>query len=336
MGVRLPAEYQEVEYIESKGAQYFFTDIPIQDNLTVDSVQTFNGGDTYLFGGYTDTGFRICFNGYYASHLQSSYNGYYSWGSVNPDNTTKYHVVQTQKYGMQIGYVDGTQKLSSARTGMTPSGSGYCVAFGQRQQAGTVNEKYYGKVYSLKVLQDTKLLANYIPCYRKSDGEIGMYDLVLQKFYTNEGTGVFLKGNDVIDSISPLMVAWRRGLMGCKKTIGYTANIGFNPYGTSITQQEGHFITGFIPFDLSNGAINATGRWGGTYSSGAIPFMVFYDEDKNYLNYYSMTPTATGERTVTCSVKGTKFIRFHGYMEYIDECYFRDNTHNVILWQKGM
>ena len=36
-----------------------------------------------------------------------------------------------------------------------------------------------------------------IPCYRKSDDEVGMYDTVSRTFYTNAGTGTFLKGADV-------------------------------------------------------------------------------------------------------------------------------------------
>lgn len=38
---------------------------------------------------------------------------------------------------------------------------------------------------------------NLVPCYRKSDGEIGMYDLVNGVFYTNSGSGTFIKGDDV-------------------------------------------------------------------------------------------------------------------------------------------
>lgn len=39
---------------------------------------------------------------------------------------------------------------------------------------------------------------NLIPCYRIVDNEIGMYDLVSNTFYTNAGTGTFIKGPDVI------------------------------------------------------------------------------------------------------------------------------------------
>lgn len=36
-----------------------------------------------------------------------------------------------------------------------------------------------------------------VPCYRKSDNEIGMYDMFSGNFYTNAGTGKFSKGSDI-------------------------------------------------------------------------------------------------------------------------------------------
>ena len=53
----------------------------------------------------------------------------------------------------------------------------------------------------------------FIPCYRKSDDKPGMYDLITKQFFINQGEGEFLVGPNVIDSISPLMVAWRRIMM---------------------------------------------------------------------------------------------------------------------------
>ena len=40
-------------------------------------------------------------------------------------------------------------------------------------------------------------IRNFVPCYRKSDNVIGLYDTVEGVFYTNAGTGSFTKGVDV-------------------------------------------------------------------------------------------------------------------------------------------
>lgn len=52
------------------------------------------------------------------------------------------------------------------------------------------------KIKYCKIFQDNTLEYNFIPCYRLSDNEIGLYDIENNKFYTNQGTGIFLKGNE--------------------------------------------------------------------------------------------------------------------------------------------
>lgn len=49
--------------------------------------------------------------------------------------------------------------------------------------------KYYDKTNTL--------ICDLVPCYRKSDGVIGMYDIARQSFLTNAGSGAFTKGADV-------------------------------------------------------------------------------------------------------------------------------------------
>jgi len=63
---------------------------------------------------------------------------------------------------------------------------------------------YYVKIYN----KNDKLIFNGIPCYCTTTvtnvegasceaGTIGLYDTVEGKFYTNKGTGTFVKGADV-------------------------------------------------------------------------------------------------------------------------------------------
>lgn len=62
------------------------------------------------------------------------------------------------------------------------------------------NEAKYVSEYRVFYLLHTRSgvpLLELIPCYRKSDGVIGMYDTVGKRFLTNAGTGSFTKGADV-------------------------------------------------------------------------------------------------------------------------------------------
>ena len=62
----------------------------------------------------------------------------------------------------------------------------------------------YRLVYSLLIIylfnnlfveyESNILVRNFVPCYRKSDNIIGMYDTITRTFYTNKGTDTFIKG----------------------------------------------------------------------------------------------------------------------------------------------
>ena len=54
-----------------------------------------------------------------------------------------------------------------------------------------------GRCSYFKILRNGELICNLIPCYRKLDAVIGMYNTVSQMFFTNAGTGSFTKGADV-------------------------------------------------------------------------------------------------------------------------------------------
>ena len=54
-----------------------------------------------------------------------------------------------------------------------------------------------GRLYYLQIWEDGVKLYDFIPCYRKTDNVIGLYEQVHQVFYTNSGTGSFQKGPDV-------------------------------------------------------------------------------------------------------------------------------------------
>ena len=54
-----------------------------------------------------------------------------------------------------------------------------------------------GKMYYAKVWNDGEPFIDAIPCYRKADGAICMYDLVADTFLQKSGSGTFIKGPDV-------------------------------------------------------------------------------------------------------------------------------------------
>lgn len=59
----------------------------------------------------------------------------------------------------------------------------------------------YGSInlYSLQMYLNNTIARDFVPCIRDSDGTVGMYDLVEQKFYGNAGSGSFTAGPEVIN-----------------------------------------------------------------------------------------------------------------------------------------
>lgn len=53
------------------------------------------------------------------------------------------------------------------------------------------------KWYYIKIREWTTQVRNFIPCYRKADWVIWLYDTIWQQFYTNQWSGTFTKWNDV-------------------------------------------------------------------------------------------------------------------------------------------
>ena len=76
----------------------------------------------------------------------------------------------------------------------------YTFYLGATNRNGSATLKPKLKIYGCKFYQDGVLIRDFIPCYNKTINKIGLYDLVESKFYTNAGTGEFLKGIDFIDS----------------------------------------------------------------------------------------------------------------------------------------
>ena len=53
------------------------------------------------------------------------------------------------------------------------------------------------RIYYFKIYENGVLVRNYVPCYRISDGVIGLYETVTGTFVTNAGEGTFTKGGNI-------------------------------------------------------------------------------------------------------------------------------------------
>ena len=201
----LPNEYTQVEYIQTSGTQYINTGLFPDSNLKIETkieVASTNQ-DISVFGSTTTTtGNSI--GSYY--HLTPYNNKWYygannsegNGGSYSPTIGTQYEIIfNDEDGGIKI---DGTS-IASNRTFVGIANSTLTIA-----RRGSSNNGRFGrfKYFYFKIYdKDTNtLVRDYIPCYRNIDGEVGLYDLVNDEFYSNTGTGEFTYGEEVNDILT--------------------------------------------------------------------------------------------------------------------------------------
>lgn len=198
LGPKLPVEYQEVEYIESPDTQY------INTSKTVDStcIISFDFQYVSIIGGYNRIFGARNGNGKGLLNIRSTGLDGGNFYLENRNTAWTNTAIDTNKHSITMDAVsgkmtfDGIEKLSNF--GIADNTEGTMWIFGTNQGGSTSNVRFF----NYKLIKNGQLEQNLIPCYRKSDNVIGMYDLVGKQFYTNQGTGIFLKGNDVNNTIS--------------------------------------------------------------------------------------------------------------------------------------
>lgn len=196
-GGGLPSVYQAVEWIGARGTQYLKTKVSASSNvdLYVEFMPvTGNTGDNVLFGSA---------NGTSAMYWCDIYSNTVYWryattvsGNLVILSWNAWHTTNTIK---NVIYIDGTIKLTVPNNPFAvpePYDKFWIFAL-NRSGTPLICKGINIRKFTLTDNTTNKELFNGIPCYRKSDGVIGMYDLVSEQFLTNQGTGTFTKGADI-------------------------------------------------------------------------------------------------------------------------------------------
>ena len=193
--VVLPSEYQPVEYIEGTGTQQFEIDfLPNQDTSSKGKYQiTDTSVGRMLFGSRTDSAKEFYGLNWGGGTPYKYYNSYYNGALVaGAFIDDQVHTFEKRKREL---YIDDT--LIHTHTYTSNWTAKYKTRIFACNTGGTVALWGIARIFWLQFFDGDRLAVDLIPCYRKSDGKIGMYDLVNDIFYTNQGSGTFLKGNNV-------------------------------------------------------------------------------------------------------------------------------------------
>lgn len=202
VNVALPADYQQVEYVGSNGGCQCLRFGGIKPREKADLAKWEIEIDCQLTGWDENAATNMIFS--YSSNGGGWFGYNNSVGKLALGTTSGMYFNDNKTYDRHqfqyyvendVAYVsreDGAT-ISRAVT-WTSGGFTYLNLFGNN-----VGTQYMCKcnVYSFKIYQDGELYASLVPCYRKSDGEIGFYDVARKIFCTNSGTDAFIKGSDV-------------------------------------------------------------------------------------------------------------------------------------------
>lgn len=198
----LPAEYQRVEWIQGAGNNTTY----ITTNIYPNSDMRF-----YFKGILNNTGYAGRPFGAYNTNSSSTWWGlgktYSPEGVVvavlgtNTQYNTNFdgsilHTIETTDDNMFL--LDGVNVGSINQPASKITASNKLTLF---YRNGLDNYYSNARIYEIKIKENGNLIAKFVPCYRKSDSEIGIYDTVSDIFYANEGTGTFTKGSNILDDV---------------------------------------------------------------------------------------------------------------------------------------
>lgn len=190
---RLPAEYQEVEWIKANDSAYIRTEVqPHRTTLYCDFAFPNPGNGQRMVYSYARN------NRFYTL---APYNG--KWSAITRDNNflntgvpfdiNRHCLVFNDADGNVL--LDGSVVATSPKFDLTDVG-GEVYLF-SNDESVFANNTFFGDVVFVDKDSSSEI-GRLVPCYCKADGEIGMYDLINGAFYSNHNTvGYFTKGDDV-------------------------------------------------------------------------------------------------------------------------------------------
>lgn len=191
-GGSLPDGYTELEYLQSTGTQYIDTGFKPSNYTRVVAdfmVDAWGSGTTFLFGAQTSNSQRYCL-------------GFSSSGTMRNDYGTQYTSIDIISAGTR--YTADKNKNVFTYSGSTQTWTQTAETFSNTLTMRLFARDYSsspgylkGKIYNLKIYNNTALVRNFVPAKRNSDGSLGLFDTVSKEFYTNAGTGTFVAGAEI-------------------------------------------------------------------------------------------------------------------------------------------
>ena len=194
----VPKEFQVVEYLESDGLSYIDTEVLSHSNMCAELQFEFT--EIPNDGGIIGTKYsgknreRLYFYHYFQGP-KLGYGNYFG-SEFNTQIGETYHVKTRLDVGNQYMYINENLIYQGQNTTYINTRLNFYIF--NLNTAGKEDGKYFtkAKLYFCKIWDNDDLIRYFIPVYRIEDNIPGLYDIINQKFYINQGTGNFLLGEN--------------------------------------------------------------------------------------------------------------------------------------------
>lgn len=285
---RLPSAYQEVEWIESSWTQWIDTWLYANQDTVVETkwnLVQYNSNVSYdkFYWTYWSN-WSNCF------FLQSNRPENYKIRTVNYSNNSSIRKIDslsaittgtdyTVKHSATEFWLNWVLQWSCSTISYTSPSTITIFAI---HDWSSVTQNVYLKLYYFKMYSWVTLVRDFVPCYRKSDGVIWMYDLVNNTFNTNQWSWVFTKWPDI---------SWRE----LKNAYIGEYQEGWQPWVNTLC---------YYPFDTdysdqSWNGYNLTNRWATTiWTKWGVDCAVFIKDNNSWL-YTTSIPFNTISTSMT-------------------------------------
>lgn len=198
----LPDGYTQLSYIEATGGQYIDTGFYPSNNTKVElDVQP--SSDSYTGDKHFLTVNDMSGGTYFVIKATSGKTFGFRWGTSaaktapSEGSYTSRHLMKIDKNVCEID--NAGEVVFPEATFVQP----YSVCLFGYRASSAVSNTIKAKCYSLKIWENDVLQRDFVPC-KNASGEVGIYDLVGDKFYGNDGTGSLVAGPEVVIPDVPL------------------------------------------------------------------------------------------------------------------------------------
>lgn len=315
---KLPSGYTQVDYIESSGTQYIDTGVNADINLDIKIDMQY----TDINASNNDTNFGAIYHegSIYRRYHAVKNQGQFSWYVLSNANAiVSFDILRHTTYikaSERKIIFDEVEYTMSEITQTNPNINFWL--FGRNSNDSALIFYNSSKLYSCKMYYNNVLVRDFIPCYRNSDNEVGLYDLANNVFYTNQGTGVFTYGSIAPTPDAPIeMVSCgdRTNNLFDKKSATYKNGYYKNDNGVEQTTQTSGYLTSYIKVK-PNTAYTIQGLLKQINQSSQAYGIYYYNTNKEWI---SRATTTTNPPYTFTTPNECYFIQFQYRQDAYDE-----------------